>query len=289
MRFLVLGIFLILTGCGESATDTERKYINIMTSEFHETQNLLAKKKIADDIAKNHWNEKSRFKWTEITEELKTQWKLENCTPGFKSYEEKRILSEVASTRVSFNDYRDIAWNYRRLFDLCGNENYLEPYAEFSALAKFASKTRSICGEVVHTYSGEMIGRKIRSSYEELKSMNESIARKLGDQAVEGYGECMCVMHDYFKVKDNFSIGFCVGPEYFTCSHPQISGAYCGESGDRAELAKTVGDFEYRVPRGNSSYGSYASPGSTAADLLEWGKAQTESLVRDYCSGNPDC
>ena len=76
-----------MEGWKDRRTDTERKYINIMISEFHETQNLLAKKKIADDIARNHWNEKSRFKWTEISEELRTQWKSENCTPGFKSYE----------------------------------------------------------------------------------------------------------------------------------------------------------------------------------------------------------
>ena len=289
MRFITLVILIMVSGCSEPASDSKKWLVSHYISEYQNSQNILEKKVAAYRIASIHWKEKDRLKWKKMGDDLTAQWRSENCSPGFKSNEEKRLLSEVTSTRVTFNDYSSIAFDYKSLFDLCGDESYLKPYAEFRALAEFSGNTNSICGEVVHTYSGEVVGRKIQSRYKELTSMSETIALKLGNQAVEGYGECMCVMHDYFKVKDNFSIGFCVGPDYFTCSHPQMSGAFCGESGDRSKLAGIVGDYEYRVPRGTSSYGSYASPGSTAADLLEWGKAQTESLVRDYCRGNSDC
>lgn len=289
MRFIIFIVVVMLSGCDEPVPDYKKRYIAGQISDFHETQELFEQKNIAYRIARGHWKEKHRMHWEAVGDELTDEWQSKNCKPGFKSNEERRLLAEISSTRVSMNEYASIASDYYSLFGLCGEKSYLEPYAEFKALGEFSSKTKSICGEVVHTYSGGVVGNKILSTYKDLTSMNESVANKLGDQAVEGYGECMCVMHDYFKVKDNFSIGFCVGPDYFTCSHPQMSGAFCGESGDRTKLARIVGDYEYRVPRGTSSYGSYASPGSTATDLLEWGKAQTESLVRDYCSGNPDC
>lgn len=289
MRLMIFIVLLMLAGCGESVPDYKKSYISNRISEFNETQDLLKKKEIAYSIARSHWNEKDRLSWESMGGDITAQWRSKNCNPGLKSNEERRLLSEISSTRVTFNDYGSIASNYKSLFDLCGEKSYLEPYAEFNALREFSSKTESICGEVVHTYSGGVVGSKILSTYKELTSMNEAVASKLGNQAVKGYGECMCVMHDYFKVKDNFSIGFCVGHNYFTCSHPQMSGAFCGQNGDRTKLAEIVGDYEYHVPRGSSSYGSYASPGSTAADLLEWGKAQTESLVRDYCSSDPNC
>jgi hypothetical protein len=287
MRFMILLVVLMLVGCDQTPT-YKKELVADWISRFNESENLFEKKRLAHDISRTHWNKPGRLRWKSVGDDLTLQWRSLNCKPGLESQEEKRLLSRTRG-RVAFNDYSSLASTYKKLFDLCGEESYLEQYAEFNALTKFASKTKTVCGEVVHTYSGGVVGSKILSTYKDLTSMNASVANRLGNQAVKGYGDCMCVMHDYFKVKDNFSIGFCMGPEYFSCSHPKVGGAYCGQSRDRTKLAAIIGDYEYSVPRETSSYGSYASPGSTAADLLEWGKAQTESLVRDYCSGNPDC
>jgi hypothetical protein len=289
LRFSIILMLITIAGCSEPVSDSTKYLVSKYMADFKSAETILDKKEAAERVAMFHWKEKDRIKWQNRADKLMNDWRSQNCVTGVKSNEEKALLSKISSTRITFNDYNSIAINYKKLFELCFEESYGESYSEFNALSEFASKTNSICGEVVHTYSGEDVARKIRSVYKELSTMDEVTSRVLGNEAVKGYGKCMCVMHDYFKVRDNISIGFCIGPNYFTCSHPQMSGAFCGESGNRDEMAKIIGDYKYRTPRGISSYGSYLSPGSTAADLLEWGKSQTESLVRSYCSGNPDC
>jgi hypothetical protein len=287
--FALVAVLVVLVACGDKVPDWKKSSTSRNVAEFNSAISSWEKRNIALRLARDHWSEKERTKWQKTGEELTAKWRDENCVTDFKSEEEQGLLNEISAIRISFNDYESIARKYRSLYDLCGEKSYLEQFSEFESLSEFASKTKSICEEVVHTYRGSAVGEKIQSVYRELTSMDEITAIELGNRAVEGYGNCLCVMHDYFEVRDNFSIGFCVGPNYFTCSHPQLGNAYCGQGADREKLAKIVGDYKYRVPRGSSSYGSYLSPGATAADLLEYGKRKTDELVAEHCAGNPDC
>jgi len=50
--------------------------------------------------------------WEAVGDELTDEWQSKNCKPGFKSNEERRLLAEISSTRVSMNEYASIASDY---------------------------------------------------------------------------------------------------------------------------------------------------------------------------------
>lgn len=279
---LILGVTALNLGCGESVPDYERDYVNRLITNYNGSSDLWEKGQAAQRIATSHWSEKEKQKWIKKSEIHKADWRDSNCKAGAKSAVEIRLLNDLPSRKpLAGIDWSDAAYAYQQLFDLCGDQTYAEKHSKYKGLAEFYSKTRDICGEVVHTYSGSVVGAAIKRNYSTLSEMTNEVAQGLGEKAVEGYGECMCVMHNYFGVKDQISIGFCIDDTFHECKT-----AFCGATGDRKEIAKALNGYRYSAPRGSSYQSSY---GAGYSDLLEWGKRQTEILVQDYCSTNPHC
>lgn len=284
-KLSVLSTLVVATlvfGCGESVPDYQRENVNWLIKQYNGSSDLWDKGKAAQRIANVHWSEKEKLKWLKKSENHKANWRGANCKVGVKSAAEMRLLADLPSRRpLSGNDWSGAALGYKQLFELCGDLTYAEKHAEYKGLAEFYAKTEDICGEVVHTYSGSVVGAAIKRNYSDLSGMTDEVAQNLGKKAVEGYGECMCVMHNYFGVKDQISIGFCIDDTYHECKT-----AFCGATGDRKSIAEALNGYRYRMPRASSYQSLY---GAGYSDLLEWGKRQTEILVQEYCSTDPNC
>lgn len=72
---------------------------------------------------------------------------------------------------------------------------------------------KNACDVVSSTYSGSVVAAEIYKHVPEVPDF--LTAQKLGEKAVEGYGECNCVLENYTGIKQVMSIGYCVGDAYF--------------------------------------------------------------------------
>lgn len=84
-----------------------------------------------------------------------------------------------------------------------------------------SSNIENACDAVVSTYNPAVVGNSIFSHIPEL---NYRESQELGELAVVGYGECMCALHNALGIKDDMSIGYCVGSQYMECEET----AFCG-------------------------------------------------------------
>lgn len=281
---------IALNACGDAtpvASDYERRVVLAYEADYERATDFIERAEIAQKIADAHWDPAKSSDWISKAKDNQSNWKKQNCKAGFVSEAERELLGKLNGLPKPprNNDFYQFARFYESLFALCGDNKYAESYAEFKALAEFDSRTNRICKKTIHTYSSKVMAGEILRTYYDLTEMTSIVAGKLGAEAVKGYGECQCVMHDYFKVRDNISIGFCIGPNYQDCRDT----AYCGASADRVALAEKLGGYKYEFPKNSSTYGSGISPGSSASELLDWGMSQTQSLMRDYCMRTPDC
>ncbi len=71
---------------------------------------------------------------------------------------------------------------------------------------------KNACDVVSSTYSGNVVAAEIYKHVPEVTSF--SVAQELGDKAVEGYGECNCVLQNHTGIEQVMSIGYCNGEKY---------------------------------------------------------------------------
>ena len=88
--------------------------------------------------------------------------------------------------------------------------------------SKRAPNIERACDRVVSTYSEVAVGNSIFMNIPEL-GYEES--QTLGVQAVTGYGDCMCVLHNSLRIEDDMSIGYCMEDQYIECDT-----AFCGRN-----------------------------------------------------------
>jgi len=69
------------------------------------------------------------------------------------------------------------------------------------------------CDVVSRTNNSNVVAAEIYANVPEIK--NYTIAKKLGEKAIRGYGECNCVLQNYTGIKQVMSIGYCDGDKYF--------------------------------------------------------------------------
>jgi hypothetical protein len=81
------------------------------------------------------------------------------------------------------------------------------------------------CDVVQRTYSATTVGDSI---FKNIPELDYEQSQALGVKAVEGYGECLCALHDFLNIKDDYSIGYCIGDNYFDCERGE--GAFCGRN-----------------------------------------------------------
>ena len=285
MRFaLCISIFCALVACGEEVPKWQLERVAEYEREYESTDDLWEKKHTAELLAKYHWDPREAVNWDTVAVSQADKWRQSNCTAGQASKREQDLLEKVTgySMPPTNIEWSGLAETYGDLYELCFDQAYADKYAEFKALAEFDGRTSAICEEVIRTYSGFALADKILSEYSQLASMTRTVAQELGDKAVVGYGECQCAMHHHFKVRDNMSIGFCIEDKYYDCET-----AYCGATGDRVEIAKK--GYRYEIPRNSFRYGSDISPGSSASELMEWGRIQTQNLMDNYCNQPGNC
>jgi tetratricopeptide (TPR) repeat protein len=89
-----------------------------------------------------------------------------------------------------------------------GKHAYNKPDLWLSDVKNF----KNACDVVSSTYSGNVVAAEIYKHVPEVTSF--SVAQKLGDKAVEGYGECNCVLQNYTGIEQVMSIGYCNGEAY---------------------------------------------------------------------------
>ncbi len=82
------------------------------------------------------------------------------------------------------------------------------PRGKYSSVENF----KNACDVVSSTYSGNVVAAEIYKYVPEVTSY--SVAQKLGDKAVKGYGECNCVLQNYTGIEQAMSIGYCNGEAY---------------------------------------------------------------------------
>lgn len=292
---------LVLQGCGPDISES-KKNILLRAEESYRSageDNFLEKQTYARRLSKQHWDESKRKLWADRASEAARGWKEKNPNSEFDSALEEDLNKELKrSTRIDFNNYGMFAYRYRELYEITGKEEYLDPKIKFEGLSEFRHTTQQICrpyqptAESIFWRVTSADQEKLQSVYAGSASFSMEDAERISKMAL-GLGACMCAMHDYFKVRDNFSIGFCLNAKYYTCSHPQVpkkpypqEKAFCGDKGDREKLASIIGDYRYSVEPIDLP-GEYA--GQVSSDLLEFGKRQTEKLVQDYCATNPNC
>jgi hypothetical protein len=71
------------------------------------------------------------------------------------------------------------------------------------------------CQAVSSTYSSKVLGASIYKNIPEIENM--AIAYKLGEKAVKGLGECLCVLEDHIGLKMKYTLdGYCKGENYYT-------------------------------------------------------------------------
>jgi hypothetical protein len=83
---------------------------------------------------------------------------------------------------------------------------------------------KDACDVVSSTYNPVVVGNSI---FQYIPEIDYEEAQQLGIKAVKGYGACLCALHNYTEVEDDFSIGYCVGERYVECNS-RNGGAYCG-------------------------------------------------------------
>jgi len=280
-------LLVALVSCGDSVPESTRKSLERQIGIHNRTTDLLEKAQLAEDISKRHWDSEQSEQWLVKSRKHKSAWRVQYCGGNGMSPREENLLSELDGYPKPHreNDWHSISRTYGSLYALCGEKTYAELYGEYASLAKFASIKDSICGLTVNP---SVLGNVIRGEFADFAPISEDEARELGLAASKGYGECQCVLHDHFKIKDNISIGFCIGKDYQDCRDE----AYCGATADRIELAEKLDGYQYKFPGVSDPYADYSPTGfspSSYSQALEWGKVQTEALVRDYCSSTADC
>lgn len=283
---ILFSALCLLVACGESVPQHKKLSVERQIGIHDQTNDLLEKARLAGHISNIHWDPELAVQWSAKAKQHKSSWRLQNCDVGNIPSQKEELLAELNALPKPHrqNDYGDVTRIYKGLYELCGEQIYADRYGEYSSLLKFASIKKSICNLEI---GGTALGDVIQHEFSGYALLTREEARNLGAAASAGYGECQCVLHDYFKVPDNISIGFCIGPDYQDCKDT----AYCGATADRAELAKKLDGYEYKFPGVSDPYESFSAPTNllSAPQALEWGKARTAELVRQFCSGNPDC
>jgi hypothetical protein len=89
-----------------------------------------------------------------------------------------------------------------------GQHAYGKPNLMLSDVRNF----KSACDVVSSTYSGNVVAAEIYKHVPEVRQF--SVAQKLGEKAVKGYGICNCVLQNHTGINQVMSIGYCVGDRY---------------------------------------------------------------------------
>jgi len=90
----------------------------------------------------------------------------------------------------------------------------LHPRAKEGSKPDYVANFIKACNAVSGTYSGSVVGATIFENVPEVPDF--STAMVLGDKAVKGYGECLCVLANYTGLNNVMSIGRCEGDRFIS-------------------------------------------------------------------------
>lgn len=89
-----------------------------------------------------------------------------------------------------------------------GEHAYKKPDLWLSDVKNF----KGACDSVSSTYNANVVASTIYQHVPEVP--NFKVAKKLGEKAVKGFGQCNCVLQNYTGIDQVLSIGYCVGDRY---------------------------------------------------------------------------
>ena len=87
------------------------------------------------------------------------------------------------------------------------------------------------CSVVSSTFSSQVTANSI---FKFVPEIDYKRAHQLGEKAVKGYGECLCVLHKELEIEDDYSIGYCAGEKFIDCNS-RNGGAFCGRKIRRSQ------------------------------------------------------
>lgn len=94
--------------------------------------------------------------------------------------------------------------------------------------SKVVEAAMNACSAATESFNPVLAGDKI---FEHIAEVTYEESRLLGQKAVKSYGTCLCVIHNYLSIDDDYSIGYCIGDEFIECKGRDS--AFCGRKVNR--------------------------------------------------------
>mgnify|MGYP001291058404 CR=1 FL=1 len=239
--FTTLIFLLLLTGCGPSEQSFEPKKIYDCNRTYYETayETTWTSTESAS-LDYNRWSGKITFtppstneNKTKIAWGMDTDKFFELCSSGNRGVWSsacshfQHCVSVVKNIEVP-NQEEFVSLDYKGTAEFIKQKLYnsgeTKPrekcYGERCWMT--VDNINNACDVVARTYSSTTVGDAIFKNIPELDYEQSQI---LGKKAVRGYGECMCALHNALDIKDDMSIGYCMGDSYYDCDT-----AFCGRN-----------------------------------------------------------
>ena len=215
----VLSLFLsiiFVASCGSGEESFEPKVLSDCDRTYYETTRT----------AKDN---KSTVTWTMSSDKY-----FSNCSPGNKGvwsnacpYYQK-CVSEVKYLDSGKSDNEFVELDFERTAKFIksklwasGKTTERKEKCRGNRCWMTTPNITAACDAVSSTYSGKVVGNSI---FENIPEFSYEKSHELGQKAVKGYGECLCILHNALNIQDDYSIGYCIGERYIECDKK----AFCG-------------------------------------------------------------